>query len=154
MIQSPPLMVLEGPESGASDLVRAGVRGSQAVETAHLEMHSSAQTLTAAIEAKFSHRARDVASRSPQIELHDGADVPWISSEIAHPYLDRVFRTRFPTEGVDHRIGAVVAEFESRGLPLSWNVGPSSAPPDLGGHLEKAGLIRIADETGMRLDHP
>jgi len=48
---------------------------------------------------------------------------------------------------------AVVAELESPGLPLSWVVGSFSGAPGLGGHLEKAGLIRIADETGMRLDH-
>jgi hypothetical protein len=147
-------MVLRGSEASVSDLVRAGVRGSQAVETDQLEMHSSAPALIAAIEANISQRARDVASGSPQIELHDGADVLWVSSEIADPYLHRVFRARFPPEEVDHRIEAVIAEYESRGLPLSWAVGSFTVPPGLGSHLEKAGLIRTADQTGMRLDHP
>lgn len=68
-------MVLRGSEATVSDLVRAGVRGSQVVDTDHLEMHSSAQALTAAREANITHRARDVVSLSPQIELHDEPDL-------------------------------------------------------------------------------
>jgi hypothetical protein len=86
-------------------------------------MHSSARALTAAREANFSHRARDVVSLSPQIELHYEPDLLRIASEIAHPYPIRVFGARFPPEEVDHRIGAVIAEFESRGLPMSWKSG-------------------------------
>jgi len=116
-------------------------------------MHSAAPVLTAAREANITHRACDVVSFSPQIELHDEPDPLRIASEIARPYLIRAFRTRFPPEGADHRMEAVVAEFESPGLPLSRVVGSSTVPPGLGGHREKVGLIRIADETGMRLDH-
>jgi len=116
-------MVLRGSGASVSDLVRAGVRGSRAVETDHLEMHSSAQALTAAREANITHRARDVVSLSPQIELHYEPDLLRIASEIAHPYPIRVFGARFRLEEVDHRIGAVIAEFESRGWPISWKSG-------------------------------
>ena len=116
-------MVLRGSEASVSDLVRAGVRGSRAVETDHLEMHSSAQALTAESEANFSYRTRGVASLSPQTELHYEPDLLRIASEIAHPYPIRVFGVRFPPEEVDHRIGAVIAEFESRGLPIRWKSG-------------------------------
>ena len=63
-------------------------------------MHLSAQALTAAIEANIIHRACDIASRSPHMKLHDRPDTFWISSHIAHPYLNRVFRARFRAGGV------------------------------------------------------
>ena len=63
-------------------------------------MHLSAQALTAAIEANIINRARDIASRSPHMELHDKPDTLWISSRIAHPYLNRAFRARFHAGGV------------------------------------------------------
>ena len=63
-------------------------------------MHLSAQALTAAIEANIIHRACDIASRSPHMKLHDRPDTFWISSHIAHPYLNHVFRARFDAAGV------------------------------------------------------
>ena len=62
-------------------------------------MHLSAQALTAAIEANIIHRACDIASRSPHMKLHDKPDTLWISSHIAHPYLNRVFLARFHVGG-------------------------------------------------------
>ena len=62
-------------------------------------MHLSAQALTAAIEANIIHRACDIASRSPHVELHDKPDTLWISSRIAHPYLNRVFWAQFRAGG-------------------------------------------------------
>jgi len=115
-------------------------------------MHLSAQELTAAIEANIIHRARDIASRSPHMELHDKPDTLWISSHIAHPYLNRVFRARFHAGAVHQGIEEILDEFGARELPVSWLVGPCSTPPDLGNHLQDAGLVRLEDETGMALD--
>jgi ribosomal protein S18 acetylase RimI-like enzyme len=115
-------------------------------------MGLSASTLTAAIEANILDHARAVATRSPQVELYDEPDLLWISSGIAHPYLNRVYRALFRTEDVARRIEKTVSCFESRGSPLSWHVGPSSGPWDLGKRLEEAGLVRLEDEVGMALD--
>jgi len=115
-------------------------------------MHLSAQSLTAAIEANIIHRARDIASRSPHLELHDKPDTLWISSHIAHPYLNRVFRARFHTGAVHQGIEAIFDGFGARELPVSWLVGPCSTPPDLGNHLQDAGFVRLEEETGMALD--
>ncbi|HUW96591.1 MAG TPA: GNAT family N-acetyltransferase [Anaerolineae bacterium] len=112
----------------------------------------SAQQLTAAIEANILHRAREFVSRSPLVLLHDQRDVLWTASDVAHPYLNRVFRARLGTEDVDQRIEEILAECESRRSPLSWLVGPSSTPANLGSHLEGAGLTRLEDEIGMALD--
>jgi ribosomal protein S18 acetylase RimI-like enzyme len=115
-------------------------------------MGLSASTLTAAIEANILDHARAVASRSPQVELHDQPDLLWISSGIAHPYLNRVCRALFHIEDVDERIEETLSYFGSRGSPVSWHVGPSSGPQGLGQRLEGAGLLRLEDEVGMALD--
>lgn len=65
-----------------------------------LSMDPAAEALTAAIEANIIQRVCDIASRSRHMELHDRPDTLWISSDIAHPYLNRVFRARFHARGV------------------------------------------------------
>lgn len=115
-------------------------------------MGFSASALTAAIEANILDHARAVAARSPRVEPHDEPDLLWISSRIAHPYLNRVYRALFRSEDVDGRIAAILTYFESRGSPLSWHVGPSSRPCDLGSRLRERGLTCVEDETGMALD--
>jgi ribosomal protein S18 acetylase RimI-like enzyme len=125
--------------------------GRPEIWTGHIVIHFSAQQLTDAIEANILHRAREFVARSPLLSLHDQGDVLWAASSIAHPYLNRVFWARWGAEEVDHRIEEILAECESRGSPLSWLVGPSSTPADLGSHLEGAGLTRLEDEVGMAL---
>jgi len=112
----------------------------------------SAQQLIAAIEANVLHRAREFGSRSPLVLLHDQRDMLWTSSDVAHPYLNRVFRARFHKEDVDQRIEEILLECETRGSPLSWLVGPSSTPGNLGSHLEGEGVTRLEDEIGMAVD--
>lgn len=89
-------------------------------------MGFSALTLKAAIESNILDHARAVALRSPQVDLHDEPDLLWLSSGIAHPYLNRVYRALFRTEGVDERVEETLFYFEPRGSPVSWHVGPSS----------------------------
>jgi ribosomal protein S18 acetylase RimI-like enzyme len=120
--------------------------------TGHIVTDFSAQQLTPAIEANALHRAREFVSRSPLVLLHDQRDVLWTASDVAHPYLNRVFRARWGMEDVDQRIEEILAECETRGSPLSWLVGPSSTPANLGSHLEGEGLTRLEDEIGMALD--
>jgi ribosomal protein S18 acetylase RimI-like enzyme len=110
-----------------------------------------ASALTEVIEANTLEHARAVAARSPGVELHDEPDLLWTSSSIAHPYLNRVCKAQFSPEDVDRSITAILTYFESRGLPLSWHVGPSSRPADLGSRLRERGLTRLEDETGMAL---
>jgi ribosomal protein S18 acetylase RimI-like enzyme len=115
-------------------------------------MGFSASTLTAAIESNILDHARAVAIRSPQIELHDEPDLLWLSSGIAHPYLNRVYRALFRGEDADERVAETLAYFELRRSPVSWHVGPSSEPSNLADSSERAGLTRLEDEVGMALE--
>jgi ribosomal protein S18 acetylase RimI-like enzyme len=113
---------------------------------------TSAQALTSAIEANLLHHARAVATRLPRVELHDESDALWSATDIRDPYLNRVFWARLLRENADRRIGEILTHFDSRELPLSWHIGPSSGPPHLGTLLTSQGLTRLEDEVGMALD--
>lgn len=76
----------------------------------------------------------------------------WITTDVPHSFLNRVYQARFHPDEVDRRIAEVVAHFASRGLPLSWHVGPSSKPRDLGGRLITQGLLHTGHEIGMAID--
>jgi GNAT superfamily N-acetyltransferase len=114
--------------------------------------NTSAQALTSAIEANLLHHARVIAARLPRVELHDESDALWSATDIRDPYLNRVFWARFSGEDADRRVGEILTHFDSRGLPLSWHVGPSSEPRELGTLLIGRGLTRLEDEVGMALD--
>src|SRR5687768_1199553 len=52
-------------------------------------------------------------------------------------------------EGVIHEL---IRRYESQHLPLVWQVGPSSTPPDLGHYLARQGLNIEGASPGMALD--
>ena len=112
----------------------------------------SAQALTSAIEANLLHHARVVATNLPQVELHDESDALWSATGIRDSYLNRVYWARFSREDADRRVGEILTHFVSRGLPLSWHIGPSSGPRELATLLMGRGLTRLEDEVGMALD--
>jgi GNAT superfamily N-acetyltransferase len=109
-------------------------------------------TVVEALEANLFHQARAFAAGSSQISLHDEQDTLRTESDVPHPYLNRIFVSRFPDSVVDQRIEEVLASYRSRGVPVSWMVGPSCAPVDLGERLLSAGLVQGRDEIGMGLD--
>jgi len=112
----------------------------------------SAQALTSVIEANLLHHARAIGTRLPQVELHDEPDALWSATGIRDPYLNRVYWARFSGEDADRRVGEILTHFVSRGLPLSWHIGPSSGPRELRTLLIGRGLTRLEDEVGMALD--
>jgi len=109
-------------------------------------------TVIAAIEANVLLQTRAFALASPQIRICDEGRIFRIESGLPHPYVNRVLRARFPAPLMDQQIREVVTSYRSREVPVSWMVGPSSAPVDLGDHLLRAGLIRERDEVGMAMD--
>jgi len=113
---------------------------------------TSAQALTSAIEANLLHHARVIATNLPQVDLHDESDVLWSATRIRDPYLNRVYWARFSREDADRRVGEILTHFVLRGLPLSWHVGPSTGPRELGTLLIDRGLTRLEDEVGMAQD--
>lgn len=90
--------------------------------------------------------------RGPGCEFHDEGDLEWFTTGIPHHLFNGVMAAHLEPEDVDRRIDVMLAEFRTRELPLEWNVGALSTPPDLGRHLEAKGLEHTLDIPGMAVD--
>jgi GNAT superfamily N-acetyltransferase len=55
--------------------------------------------------------------------------------------LNEVAYSALAEPDADRVIDAAIAEYRDLGLKFRWNVGPGSAPPDLGARLERRGLV-------------
>jgi len=87
----------------------------------------------------------------PCAELHDEPDLLWFTTGLPYPVFNGVLRARFPPGAIDVRIEGVLARFRSSELPLTWHVGPSTRPLDLGQRLTAYGLACSARLPGMAI---
>jgi GNAT superfamily N-acetyltransferase len=108
--------------------------------------------LIGAIEANVIEQFPLVSADLPQIEVHEEPDMLWVITNVPHSYLNCVLRTQLPPDGVDARIKATLAHFKSRQLPMTWRIGPSNQPADLGRRLIAHGLMHIEATIGMAVD--
>lgn len=108
--------------------------------------------MMASIEGNLAHQARAFASCSPQIRVRDEEGLLALESNIPHSYVNRVVWARLVESVADERVQEIVDGYRSRQVPVSWMIGPSSAPKDLGDRLLRAGLRRERDEVGMAMD--
>lgn len=112
----------------------------------------SPQVLEKAIENNIIEQYPLAFSSLPQFNMHQTDDFVWYTTNIPHPYFNCVLRARFIRDKIDSQIEAILSEFRSHNMPLTWSVGPTSLPPDLGFHLSAQGLSHVKDEVGMALD--
>ena len=105
-----------------------------------------------AIEANAIEQFPLLSADLPNIEVHDEPDMLWVTTNVPHPYPNCVFRAELARDDVDARISTTLAHFRSRQLPMTWRVGPSTRPSDLGKHLKRRGLTYTGDTVGMAVD--
>jgi GNAT superfamily N-acetyltransferase len=91
-------------------------------------------------------------SHDSDVEFYDDPQLRWFISGIAHPLLNVVKLAKFNSDDIDARIESVLSPFKSRGLPMTWWVGPASQPTGLGKLLEAHGLVLEYEFPGMALD--
>jgi GNAT superfamily N-acetyltransferase len=115
-----------------------------------LEEHLVAYA-TFAVEAR---RPRD--NDEDHDEVHDGAELSWVSSPRLLASANRVLRTAWPAalgpQETRARVDAMLARFAARGVPCSWRVRPLSTPADLDVSLETCGLRLQETQTWYALD--
>lgn len=90
--------------------------------------------------------------RSTACELNETPEATWMLSGMPDQDYNKVVRSEFEPDDVDARIEEILAYYESKGVPMSWWLGPSSRPADLGARLEAHGMTRKRDSVGMALD--
>lgn len=112
---------------------------------------SSPQVLAGAIEENAI--ACCVAWKAwPELKLHEEPDLLWTLSGVPFFLFNNVLRTAFAPDRVEERIGAALAPFRKRGVPMTWWVGPSARPENLTKHLKAEGLEYYGSAAGMALD--
>ncbi len=87
---------------------------------------------------------------SPLIKIEHRPEGLRFTTGIKHPVMNGVMSANLPDD--DAAVAAELDYFESRGLPMSWTVGPSDTPVDLGERLERLGLKRTSTNPGMLVD--
>jgi ribosomal protein S18 acetylase RimI-like enzyme len=113
----------------------------------------SRPVLVKAIEANIQAQLPVMARLELEgVEIYDGQDVKWMISGLAHPLMNAVMSARFRPDETHERVKATLDRFRAQNLPLSWWVGPSSRPADLGDHLQARGLVHASDTAGMAAD--
>jgi GNAT superfamily N-acetyltransferase len=75
----------------------------------------------------------------------------WVDSGVAISDFNSVAYARFSPEEVGAGIESVLTHFRKHGRPLTWHIGPSSAPADLASRLLAHGMTHddTDDEPGM-----
>jgi hypothetical protein len=84
----------------------------------------------------------------PRAELHDDGALLRLMSAVPSGLFNVVFRADLGHLPPDERaatIDATVGRFAARNLPLSWMVGPTTRPGDLGATLQARGLTHNSD---------
>lgn len=93
----------------------------------------------------FGRLPRAVVTRRPEATL--------IASGAPYATFNNVIATHLPDDATtDARIREVLVSFAPDSLPVTWWVGPTTTPRDLGIRLQRLGLTREEPEFGMALD--
>ncbi len=111
----------------------------------------SAASLTKAIEESLA-TLPVVLARFPGNEVHNAPNLLWVAIDMPIDFFNGVYRSSLDPLTADAQIEEVMEEFRRRNLPMLWQVGPSSRPPDLPQRLLAHGFTHDEDEPGMAID--
>jgi ribosomal protein S18 acetylase RimI-like enzyme len=91
-----------------------------------------------------------LAARSrPWADIKIDDDVVWGSTGLPLAAFNGATLATFTPESADRRIASIVGYFRELRLDMSWRVGPTSTPADLGDRLIAGGLVHEESMPGM-----
>lgn len=88
----------------------------------------------------------------PELELHEEPALLWTLTDIPFPLFNCVVRPRLSDVSADQAIADSCARAASRGVPVSWWLGPAPTPSDLEERLVDAGFQKMEENIGMGVD--
>ena len=112
----------------------------------------SAPAITSAIETSVQAEWVSLGRGAPDGEVHESPEATRVVTGIPHPLCNNVTKFQFGPGEADTQIEATLAYFSSRKAPMSWWLGPSARPADLGKRLEAHGVTHRVDMPGMAVD--
>ena len=106
----------------------------RATEESFIECFASARTSS----------ARGIVRRESDLLLFcEGGQSKWVNG---------ILYARFSSKNMAWKTEKALSYFRERHLPMTWFVGPSSTPPELGDHLQSQGLVAGWAVPGMAID--
>lgn len=88
----------------------------------------------------------------PEAELSQGRYALLLKTGRLDTLLNGVFKSHFPRQQVEKIVISYLEFFQSKALPFTWLVTPSSRPTGLEKVLERNGLVCEDHSSGMALD--
>jgi GNAT superfamily N-acetyltransferase len=88
----------------------------------------------------------------PHAVVHSSPETLRVRTGLPHEFLNAVLRAQISDENPELAIRSTVEEFRPERTPLTWWVGPSTMPRDLGKYLENFGFAKTGDLSGMAID--
>lgn len=107
--------------------------------------------LISAIEANCIDQLCEVGNMPDGI-VRRGQDVTWVISGMPSPWMNYVLSGDFSKMVLHKKIAETLDHFRSRSVPMTWWVGPSSRPRNIGGALKACGLRDAGQMQGMAVD--
>jgi ribosomal protein S18 acetylase RimI-like enzyme len=104
------------------------------------------ESISRAIESNLADYWARMGS-GPNGRVHISNELSWEYS--GGPYLNRVFDVHLSPTDVDARIEEVKRAFEGRRAAITWLLGPSATPTNLGDHLVGQGFVHADSWIGM-----
>ena len=85
-------------------------------------------------------------------EIYNEPESLRVCMRVPFSTLNCVVRIQFKPEDADRKIDETHAYFESRNVPMIWEIGPTSRPYDIRKRLLKHGATFVEDQPAMSID--
>ena len=105
--------------------------------------------LIPAMEANYRAFWETLAA-SPLMKIEQRPQGMRFVTDVKNPVFNGIMSPRLPAD--DAAVEAELDYFKSRGLPMSWTLGPNDTPADLGERLERLGVRQTSTNPGMIVD--
>jgi GNAT superfamily N-acetyltransferase len=90
--------------------------------------------------------------RLPGAEAWDESSLRWFVTGVPDEAFNGVICAKLDPSEVDSAIERVVSEARRRGVPVRWQIGPTSRPKELESALLARGFTHAVDMAGMALE--
>ena len=88
----------------------------------------------------------------PKAVVHSSPETLRVKTGLPHEFLNAVLRAQIPDPNPEPAIESALEDFRSDRIPITWWVGPSTMPRDLGKYLENFGFAKTGELSGMAID--
>ena len=106
----------------------------------------------AAIDANFAEEMAAFGRYLPGAELHEDPEVEWFITGLPSSLFNGVLLTNIHSDDIDAKIEEIQGHYKARRVPMSWGVGQSTRPANLGTYLEAHGFTYVDSQDGMAAD--